>query len=365
MTPSLYPSLQEANEKRSGLSIQGYMLLLVAAIMLPMLALVAIIAWEYGTTARRSIESDRLEAAGDLRHLIDHDIDQSKGYLDGISNAPALRDNDREVIERIATNARSRGFQALIIHYLDGQPGVAAAPSASPVPVESLGLARIAAGDKVFVSNLIAGNSGRRSLYFISVPVTVDGKAVATLSGGLPPERLQRLFSEAGLQEGWSAGIVDRDGTLLARSREPEKWVGQPAQRPLLEAARAAKVSGLFDVVDRDGVKVKNSFVRSAVSGWTAAVAVPAAIVDYPLWRTALIMTAIGVFFTLVALLLVFVLATHLSRAIQRLGLAAVAIAGGDVVKMPSSAIAELHDASRSIEITGARARRNAAMGGR
>ena len=59
------------------------------------------------------------------------------------------------------------------------------------------------------------------------------------------------------------------------------------------------------------------------------------------------------------SLLLAFLVASHLSRAIQRLGIAAVAIASGDVVRMPASNIAELQDVSRSIEVTGAVARRN------
>jgi sensor histidine kinase YesM len=136
-------------------------------------------------------------------------------------------------------------------------------------------------------------------------------------------------------------------------------YVGVVAQPPMVAAVRSGAPSGLFDVVDRTGVSVKNSFERSSVAGWTTGVAVPKAVVDAPLWRTALIMTAIGIFMTLVSLLLAVLVASHLSRSIRRLGIAAVAIASGDVVRMPTSNIAELQDVSRSIEVTGAVARRN------
>jgi HAMP domain-containing protein len=104
---------------------------------------------------------------------------------------------------------------------------------------------------------------------------------------------------------------------------------------------------------------VKNAYERSAITGWSVSVAVPTVIVDAPLWHTALTMTVIGVVLTLVALLLSFLVASYLSRAIQRLGIAAVAIASGDVVRMPTSNISELRDVSRSIEVTGAVARRS------
>ena len=94
-------------------------------------------------------------------------------------------------------------------------------------------------------------------------------------------------------------------------------------------------------------------------AAWSVSVAVPTVIVDAPLWHNALTMTVIGVVLTLVSLLLAFMVASHLSRAIQRLGIAAVAIASGDVVRMPASNISELRDVSRSIEVTGAVARRN------
>ena len=55
MAPVLYPSLQRDRPSQGVLSIRGYMMLLIAAILLPMLTLVAIVAWEYGTAARHTI----------------------------------------------------------------------------------------------------------------------------------------------------------------------------------------------------------------------------------------------------------------------------------------------------------------------
>jgi hypothetical protein len=255
--------------------------------------------------------------------------------------------------------ARERGFKSLAVYDLSGVQTLASAAVAPPVAAESVGLTEIRAGRKVFVSNLITTAGDKPGLYFVSVPMFADGQVVAMLTGGLPVGRLQRLFDEAGLRPGWSAGIIDRDGILLARSKNPETFVGVPAQRPMYDYARGSANAGLYQNIDRDGVNVKNAYERSLTSGWTTSVAVPTVIVDAPLWRTALTMTVVGVVLTLVSLMLAFLVASHLSRAIQRLGIAAVAIASGDVVRMPSSNIAELQDVSRSIEVTGAVARRS------
>jgi HAMP domain-containing protein len=127
----------------------------------------------------------------------------------------------------------------------------------------------------------------------------------------------------------------------------------------MVEAAKSGRTQGLFDVVSRDGLAMKNAYERSPTSGWLAGVAVPTVIVEAPLWHTAMIMTAIGAGLTLVSLVLALMVARYLSRAIRRMGIAAVAIASGDVVRMPDTHIAELRDVSRSIEVTGALARRH------
>jgi hypothetical protein len=346
------------NSGGGGRSLSGYMMLLIAAIMLPMLTLVAILARDYGSAAQRTIEAQRLDVATNIKILIDREIDQTAGFLDGISNAPRLRGNDSAFIEKVTAVARQRGYHSLAVYDLDGRLTLASKDAGAPQPAVAVGLAEIKAGRKLFVSNLLARPGEALGFYYVSVPIVDEGAVVAMLTAGLPPQRLQRLLFEAGLREGWSAGIADREGTLLARSRLPERYVGGPAQEPMMEAARGGKPEGIFDVVDRDGIEVKNAFERSATTGWVAGVAVPAVIVDAPLWHTAAIMIVIGVVLTLLSLLLAFVVATHLSRAIQRLGIAAVAIASGDVVSMPASHIAELRDVSRSIEVTGAIARR-------
>ena len=363
MPPVFYPPLHDKSLRDGstggGLSLSGYMTLLIAAVMLPMLILVAIVARDYAGAARRTIEAQRLDVASNIQILIEREIDQTSGFLDGISNAPGLRNGDAELMEKIAGVARDRGYYSLAVYGLDGRSTLVSASLRHPVPAASVGLDEIKAGAKVFVSNLINDAGVKPGLYFVSVPITENGRVVAMLTAGRLPDGLQRLLFEAGLREGWAAGIVDRNGIMLARSRLPERFVGLPAQAPMIEAAKSGRMQGLFEVTSRDGLALKNAFERSSTSGWLAGVAVPTVIVEAPLWDTAVMMTAIGVGLTCSSLVLALMVAGYLSRAIRRMGMAAVAIASGDAVRMPATHIAELRDVSHSIEVTGAVARRH------
>lgn len=109
MEPVFYPPLQDRlphdPSGSGGRSLSGYMMLLIAAIMLPMLALVALLAVDYGSAARRTIEAQRLDVASNIKILIDREIDQTAGFLDGISNAPRLRGDSTEFIEKVTAVA--------------------------------------------------------------------------------------------------------------------------------------------------------------------------------------------------------------------------------------------------------------------
>ena len=344
----------------SGLfTIRSYLLLMIAAIIVPMMALVAILAWDYGAAGRRIIEAERLDVANNLKHLMDGQIEAITGFLSGIAASRAFEASDPRLPESAVTSASSNGFSVLVVHDRAGRR-LFAAPSAKGVGLATphdLGVTEVVASRKPFVSDFVAvGDEFKPGLLFVSVPVLVGNQVAFVLSGGLPPHRLQALFAQAGLREGWSAGIVDRKGVLLARSLRPDLYVGSLAQTPMVEVARGTQSVGLFDVVSRDGVEVKNSFQRSAVSGWTAAVAVPAAVVNAPLYRTALSMAAVGLALTLLSLLLGSLVASRIARAVQQLGAASAAFASGHAVPLPTSMLTELQDVRHAMEVSASRA---------
>jgi hypothetical protein len=346
-------------------TIRSYLLLMLAAILLPMMALVGVLAWDYGVAERRTIEAERLDAASNLMHLMDREIGETTGFLEGLATSLAQHPANPRIADSAVIAALVQGFDVLAVHDRTGRLLFVAPTTveAGLVPAQDLGVADVVAGQKSFVSDFVAGTGGYKpGLFFVSVPVVIDGRVALVLSGGLPVSRLQPLMAEAGLREGWLAAIVDRKGTILARRDRPDLYVGGPAQKPMVEVARGGRTSGLFDVVSRDGVDVKNAFRRSAVSGWTASVAVAAAVVDAPLHRTAVIMAAIGLALTLVSLLLGSLVASRISRAVQQLGMASAAFASGHAVPLPTSMLTELQDVAEVLEVAAERARLREAM---
>ncbi len=117
---------------------------------------------------------------------------------------------------------------------------------------------------------------------------------------------------------------------------------------------RGNRWAGLFDVVSRDGIVLKNSFRKSDMTGWTVGVAVPSVVVNASLWSTAVILAAVGFVLTLISLGLAILVARRISRDVNNIGHAVVAYASGDVVPLPTATLTELRDVLRVVEAAAA-----------
>jgi hypothetical protein len=339
------------------LSIRAYLMLLIAAVLVPMLVLAGVLAWHYGDAERRTIEAQRVDVANNLVHLLDRDVEAMAGFLGGLSLAPGLQAGESEVLRAAASLAREHGFQSLAVLDRTGRL-VAAVPADRKITGDAAGVAAIVAGQRLYVSDPQLGADGQSGLFYVSVPVVRDGQVAMVVSGGAALQRLQQLFAEAGLRQAWRAGIVDRNGIIVARSLSPDRVVGLKAQDPLVQAVQSGQASGLFDVVSRDGIEMKNSFQRSKVSGWTAAVAVPTKVIEQPFRDTAVLLAVAALALVLIGLLQAILVSGAIAGAVRQLGAAVVAFASRNEVVLPPWTVRELRDVLRVIESTAAMGRR-------
>lgn len=77
---------------------------------------------------------------------------------------------------------------------------------------------RIFETGKPIFSDLFLGGVSKRLVADYSVPVFRDGKVIYDLTSAFRPEQLGKLFDEQHLPSGYVAEILDRTGTIVARS---------------------------------------------------------------------------------------------------------------------------------------------------
>jgi hypothetical protein len=125
---------------------------------------------------------------------------------------------------------------------------------------------RLTAGQP-YVSNLFYATLVQKHLIAVAVPVTEDGRVAYLLGVALDPAEILAAVRDGTFAEGTVTSIVDRNGVILARSTENNKYAGRSA--PSNAAARAEK-SGRFKGATFDGTPIDISFLQSELTGWAA-----------------------------------------------------------------------------------------------
>jgi len=202
-------------------------------------------------------------------------------------------------------------------------------------------------------SELTSERPGRQTPAIVMlVPVVRDGELRYALGAMLDLDALSAFIAAHSLPAHWTATLLDRNGTVLARSHEPEAWFGRTAS-PALRAGTSVPGAALGDDA---GVPSYLAHGRSAFAGWTVAVSVPTEIVDTPLRRSLAIAVGGGLVLLLGGALLALALGRRVSRPIESLVDAAEALGHGEPVAPSASGIAEVASLGTAI-VTAARER--------
>ena len=153
-----------------------------------------------------------------------------------------------------------------------------------------------------------------KQLVVIRVPVMVAGVLRYIVTVALNPSAVSTILRETAIPIGWVGAVVDRNGTLIARSLADQESLGQPAG-PALRAAIATSGSGFYPGTTREGVPVEVVFrALQDTGGWSVHLGLPSQALNGPV-RRALYAVAGGV---LGSLALAFGLTTAVARGLAQ-----------------------------------------------
>lgn len=129
---------------------------------------------------------------------------------------------------------------------------------------------------RTVLTPLFTGPVSGQPVVAMGVPVRRGDAVLYSLNVGLTAERINRLLQAESLPPGWLIAVLDHQGTIVARSRDAQTYIGQKAVPALAQAAREVP-EGRLHTVTKEGVPVVTAHVSSPRWGWTVAVGAPAA----------------------------------------------------------------------------------------
>jgi hypothetical protein len=266
---------------------------------------VALIGYDYYERERVRLASDSLATARAMAAAVDAELAGARAALLALSTSPSLAGDDLPAFHAQASAAlKDQSFlNIVLIDASDRQLVNTLRPAGATLPAggNPPELADIFKSGQPVITNLFVGPVAKRPLVAVGVPVHRGSAVRYSLIAGIAPDRLSAIVTPERLPAEWIAVIVDRNGTVVARTRDPGRFVGQTASPSIVQHLKERE--GTFEGTTLEGIPVVTVFTHAPVSGWSVAIGIPQALLLKHLWysiaRLALVMfvvlgTAIG-----------------------------------------------------------------------
>jgi len=340
--------------ERLTLGIQARLVILVLATVLPLVGLASVAMIRTVDDERARIQRDTKERVADLLASVDRQIISIQAELRVLAVSPSLQSGDFAAFDRQMREALQIQGTSIVLHDTKAQQLLSTNRSfGEPLPRATNNEMhdRVVETGKPQISDLIIGAVLRRPILTVGVPFFRDGKVAYVLAMGVGPEILSALLNEQNLPAGWSAGIFDRNGLIVAHNHDLGRLVGQPAT-PTLRAKISKSLEGWFPSVTKEGVPVYSALRRSPISGWTVAIGLPTEFIDAPLRRTRWFVFGGGGTALAVSLALAWWMARAIRRPVESLTAIARALGSGEPAGPLVGGVRELDQIGKALRGT-------------
>jgi two-component sensor histidine kinase len=324
-------------------SVRSRLLLITLVLLLPALAAAGMAVYAGYRHDRQAVEKHLQETARALSLVVDRQFGQAEALLWALSTSPQLLEKDYAGFDARARAAIRIPGAWVSVADDRGQVVNTRLPTGSPLPlIDNKDHRRGLTVGTVRVSNLFSGLVAKQPAVGIDTLVTTDDDSELYISVNMLANTVTRILVDQKLPLTWIGAIVDRNGTVVARSRDAEQFVGKPATPENVERVRTEVQEGIADSISLDGVPTVLALARSPGSGWSTIVAVPRSEITAPAWRSALYLALAGG----LLLALGVVMAWQVGRSIARpmIGLTSLAqhVGRGEQITPSASGLVEI-----------------------
>ena len=325
-------------------SLHASLVGLVAACVVPAGMIAASVVYTDYWLQRDHVYRDTVQSARYLAADIDRELTAIESGLQILVTSPELVTGDLANFHKRATDAVKGQFVSnyVLTDRQGSQLLNTMVPFGTPLPSSGrpIQLREVFESGNFVVTDLFIGPVSRAPVIALGIPVYRGSEVVYSLSIGIAPERILRVLQRRALPEGWVASVIDRSGTIIARTRDSQRFVGRKAVEQVIRHLANGR-EDTIETLTVEGLAAVSSFSRSSVSNWSVAVGAPKAALEAKLyrliaWSGAGLAAAVALGLWLAARL-----ASRVTTAIRGLNDAALALGSGRPVELPKTQLIE------------------------
>jgi len=343
-----------APRARRALALRWHLVLLVVGALLPMVVFAAVVVYRLAESERAATDRRLLRSAHDLSLSLDRELQSTIRTLSALAESEQLDSEDLRAFHAESQRVLKTqpAWQDLILLTPDGrQMSNTDMEWGTPLPtvLEADSLRRAVEQKRAAVGGLIAGKRRPGFAFAVRVPVQRGGEVRYVLSAVITPDALASVVGLRGPPgEEWARVVVDQQGVIVARSQEQERFVGTPVKAEFLRRMREAD-EGLFYGETRDGTSVYVAYSREPLSGWTAAVAVPAGVAESSARSKTIAVLGLGLALLALSTLGAFLISRYVRRGLLAAAAAAETMSRGERPAPLTSNVKEVAQLGRAL----------------
>jgi signal transduction histidine kinase/CheY-like chemotaxis protein len=289
-------------------SIRTRLLLLVFAVWLPALA-------GFGLLARSTYLHETQAATDHVRDMarafsfvIDSELDKRAAIARTLGSSRALKDGDLERFYEHAKRATDGTGNTVILVDETRQIVNTKRPFGTELPKRGwLPNPPLISGDPI-VTNLLTSKINGGPVLTVMAPEPGVSPQRYNIGVAFTPAVIQAALDMQKLPSGAIVTVLDNDYQTVARSLDPQKWMGRLAAPDTIQLLNRGLNNQLYDTKTREGVAAVAFFTRSSRYGWTVVIGLPRTELDAPAIRVTVqaffaagILAAIGLALALYA----------------------------------------------------------------
>jgi len=344
------------------LSVRSYVLGLILVILIPLLGFGAYLVIRAAQHEQELLAETVRGRTREFARALERELATLRSHLFVIANVGTVEgEGFVSFYERAHSDMEQHGMTVILSDLSGNELMNTRAPIGSILPplADPEALRRVAATREPDVSDLTIDPITRTPAVWLSVPI-FEGRNLAYVASMNVFPALTSLLDQLHLPHDWIAALLDQQGHTLARTLDPQRYVGQPGTPDFLKLA-AQSEEGWLPFVSREGVPVKLAFDRVRPVNWTIAIAIPLKTLYAPLNRSMHVLILVGAAALLVALSLAILIGRRIARPISGLVEYAAAVGRGKLMPLQPTGLRETDAVARSLHDAGEELQRGAA----
>jgi two-component sensor histidine kinase len=281
------------------------------SVAVPVLAICGLLVYQYTAQQYRAIEEETLAAAHEVARDLEREIQVQLLLLEALIGVLGPEMD----LARLHQNARRalvpHGAHVVVYDVGGWQILNTSVPMGDPLPVnyDPVRIKAIVERGQPYVSDYKAHLIDNQPVWIVSTPIRRENEPNGLIGVARSPATLVDVLEQRSRPPDWRWYVIDRSSTVVA-SRD-RTAIGKKMPERFARASEGD--SGVGWLEHGGGTRVVRAYVRSKLSGWLVAVAVPAAVVEAPL-REAWLLFGFG---SAVLLLLALTVAASVARKLH------------------------------------------------